>query len=123
MKVTNKTHEDLHVDYNDPAIESIKRSLAMRELIRAEGLAVTDEQIEAEIDKVISRFGEQAAAFRSIYDNETMRDNLRNDLLYRQLTERLVGIGKGEAPALTADVGEETSIESNEGSESEGETA
>ena len=99
QKVTNKTHEDLHVDYHDNAVSSIKRSLTMRELIRQEGLEVSDEQVSAEIDKIAERFGEQAAAFRGIYENGPMRDNLRSDLLYRQLTERMAAIGKGEAPA------------------------
>lgn len=98
QKVTNKTHEDLHVDYHDNAVSSIKRSLTMRELIRQEGLEVTDEQVNEEVDRIAGRFGEQAAAFRGIYESGAMRDNLRSDLLYRQLTERVAAIAKGEAP-------------------------
>jgi trigger factor len=98
QKVANKTHEDLHEDYHDSAVSSIKRSLTMRELIRQEGIEVTDEQVNAEIDRIAERFGEQAAAFRGIYESGAMRDNLRSDLLYRQIVERVVAIAKGEAP-------------------------
>lgn len=122
QKVTNKTHEDLHVDYHDNAVNSIKRSLTMRELIRQEGLEVTDEQVNAEIDRIAARFGEQAAAFRGIYATGAMRDNLRSDLLYRQLTERVVAIAKGEAPAKPEPAIETTTL-ADEESTDEGEAS
>lgn len=122
MKVANKTHEDLHDDYRDNAIASIKRSLAMRELIQRENVSATDDDISAEIDRIAERFGEQAAAFRSIYESDQMRDNLRNDVAMRKLNERLAAIAKGEAPELeTSDSGAEnvsseetTSVEGSE---------
>jgi trigger factor len=122
QKVTNKSHEDLHVDYHDNAVSSIKRSLTMRELIRQEGLEVTDEQVNAEIDKIAERFGEQAAAFRGIYETGAMRDNLRSDLLYRQLTERVAAIAKGEAPAKP-ELAAETTTLTDEQSTDEGEAS
>ncbi|MBZ0300059.1 MAG: hypothetical protein K8J31_09975, partial [Anaerolineae bacterium] len=102
----------------DNAIQSIQRTLALRELIEAEQVAVSEEQVSGEIDKIAGRFGEQAAAFRSIYESGSMRDNLRSDLLYRQVMERITTIGKGEAPELAAD----TSVSDEESSE-EGESA
>lgn len=117
MKVANKSREDLHNDYRDSAVANIKRSLAVRELIRAEQITISDEQVTSEIDKIATQFGAQAAAFRSIYEGGTMRDNLRNDLLYRQVMERIASIGKGEAPELVAEspeAGEEDSEEQGE---------
>jgi trigger factor len=122
QRVTNKTHEDLHVDYHDNAVESIKRSLTMRELIRQEGLEVTDEQVNAEIDRIAERFGEQAAAFRGIYESGPMRENLRSDLLYRQLTERVAAIGKGEAPEKPQLAAETTALADEENTD-EGEAS
>lgn len=119
MKVANKSREDLRDDYRDNAVASIKRSLAVRELIRAEQLTISDEQVSSEIDKIAAQFGEQAAAFRSIYEGGTMRDNLRNDLLYRQVMERIASIGKGEAPELVA----ESPESGEEDSEEQGESA
>lgn len=116
MKVSGKSHEDLHVDYHDSAVESIKRSLTLRQLIEAEQLSVSDEEIDEEIEKIAGRFGEQAAAFRSIYQGGTMRDNLRSDLLYRKATERIASIAKGEAPELAA-------VSTDDDSNEEGESA
>ena len=100
MKVTNKSHEDLHEDYHDNAVETVRRSLVLRELTDVESIEVTDADLDAEIDKVVSQFGEQAAAFRSIYDNPNMRSNLQNDLLNRKVMDRIVSIAKGEEPPI-----------------------
>lgn len=102
MKVANKTHEDLHEDYHDNAVETIKRSLALRELTEAEGIDVTEADMEAEIDRIVAQFGEQAAAFRSIYDNDNMRSNLHGDLLNRKVMDRIASIAKGENPVTEA---------------------
>jgi FKBP-type peptidyl-prolyl cis-trans isomerase (trigger factor) len=83
----------------------------MRELISQEGLEVSDEQVNAEIDRIAERFGEQAAAFRGIYETGAMRDNLRSDLLYRQLTERIAAIAKGEAPEKPEPAAETTIVD------------
>ena len=98
QKVTGKLHED----YHDDAVNIIKRSLAVQELTEAEQIEVTEADLDAEIDRVVEQFGEQAAAFRSIYNNDNMRANLRQDLLNRKLRERVAQIAKGENPAVVA---------------------
>jgi trigger factor len=113
MKVSGKSHEDLHEDYHDTAVATIKRSLLLGEMIRAEQITVMDEDLDAEIDRISAQFGEQAGAFRSIYNNASMRDNLHNDLLNRRVMDRVVSIAKGEAPAL-ADPTPEVMPETNE---------
>ncbi len=100
MKVTGKTHDDLHVDYEDNAVNAIKRSLVMREIVDAENLTVTAADIDAEIDRISAQFGEQASAFRSIYDNPSMRANLENSVLNQQVMERMAAIARGQAPDL-----------------------
>ena len=91
----------------------------LRELIRQEGLEVTDEQVNAEIDRIAERFGEQAAAFRGIYETGAMRDNLRSDLLYRQMTERVAAIAKGEAPEKPEPTAETTLVDETSTDEGE----
>jgi trigger factor len=121
MKITGKTHEDLHTDYHESAVASIKRSLTLRELIKAERLVVDEAMVNAEVDRIAGRFGEQADAFRGMYSSGAMRDNLRNDLGYRLIIERVASIGKGEAPVLSdvetapATTGDESVQEAQEG--------
>lgn len=124
MKVSNKTHEDLHEDYHDNAIETIKRSLALRELMDAEAIEVVEADLDAEIDKIVAQFGEQAAAFRSIYDNPNMRENLHNDLSNRKVMERIASIAKGEAPAIEVnETAGDAAPDEVESSEEEGDSA
>jgi trigger factor len=117
MKVSGKSHEDLHVDYRDNAIQVIQRSLAIQELIDKEAISVADDEVEGEIDRISSQFGAQAQAFRSIYNNEAMRENLRRDLMNRRIMERVAQIAKGEEVPVPAAVSENEPVseEPNEG--------
>ena len=96
IRMTNTTRDELKEQSRDNAIELIKHSLAIAELQSAENIEVSEEALEAEIDRNVTRFGEQAAAFRSIYDNPGMRQNLRSELQSRQVMERVASIARGE---------------------------
>ncbi|MBZ0292487.1 MAG: trigger factor [Anaerolineae bacterium] len=120
MKVTGKSLDDMRSDYRDNSIETIKRSLVIRELVQAENVEITDERMSEEIDRIVAQFGEQAELFRSMYDRPDMQDNLRSDLLNRLVFERIAQIAKGEAPALTA---QEENAEDAEATVTETETA
>jgi trigger factor len=97
MKISGKSHEDLHVDYHDTAIETIKRSLVLREVVQAENMAVSEDSINDQIDTILSRFGEQSENLRPLFDEPTMRNSVKNDLLEQQVLERIAAIAKGEA--------------------------
>ena len=96
IRMTNTTRDELKEQSRDNAIELIRHSLAMAELQRAENIEVSEAALGAEIDRNVARFGEQAAAFRSIYDNPGMRQSLRNELQSRQVMECIASIARGE---------------------------
>ncbi len=100
FRLTQQDPEALHADenYRESAKKYIERSLVMRGVLDEEELTVTDNQIEEEINRVLSQFGEQAESFRSLFDTPDMRNNVTNNLLEQQITDRIVAIGKGEAP-------------------------
>ena len=109
MRVTGKTREDLHVDYREDAIKTIQRTLVTQQLMVDEQLQVTEEQIDAEIDAAMAQFGDQAAAFRSVYDRPEMRENIARQLLNRAVYDRIIAIARGEtieAPAATDEAAE-----------------
>ncbi|MEL6270386.1 MAG: trigger factor [Chloroflexota bacterium] len=111
LRLTQKTIEDLHEDpdYRESAENYIKRSLVMRGILEAENIEVSDEQIAAEIDTVLSQFGEQAEMYRSLFDTPEMRDNVTNNLLEQRIIDRIVAIGRGEeAPAPAAEASTDT---------------
>jgi FKBP-type peptidyl-prolyl cis-trans isomerase (trigger factor) len=94
----------------------------MRQVILDEDLTVTDDDINAEIDRIVERFGEdRQSSIRKMFDDRSMRENVLNDLLRGRVQQRMVAIAKGEAPELA-----ETEADNNEVSEEdkqEGETA
>lgn len=109
-------------DYRDVAIQNVKRSLVLREVMRAEKVDVTESRVDEEINKMLGQFGEQAEQMRGLLDTPAMRENVRNDLLDQSVMDRIVAIAKGEAPDLDAEPVEDTSSTSAEVSQ-EGESA
>lgn len=101
MKITGKTIDDLRKEYREPAENTLKRTLVLREILRAENIEVTDANIDETVDKIISQFGEQAETLRQLYNSPAMRDNLRNDLLRQQALDRVAAIARGEEPVVT----------------------
>jgi FKBP-type peptidyl-prolyl cis-trans isomerase (trigger factor) len=72
----------------------------LQQLRQAEQIEVGDEEIEAEILKMLAQFGEQAEKVRGAIDTPSMRTSLRNDLTEKATIDRLVAIARGEAPEL-----------------------
>ena len=108
LRLTKQSHEDLHKVYHDRAEVSLKRSLALRELLLTEKLLVTDESIDQEIERVLLPEipEDQREQFRTFFSDSVMRDKVRNDLLQQQVLDRVAAIAKGEAPELPTAVEE-----------------
>ncbi len=118
IRISGKTVEELRADQRESAEKSIKRSLVMHELEHAEQIVVTDEDLDAEIERIVTQFGDQASAFRSMYKRREMRENLRNELVSRKLMDRVVEIGRGQAPDLLPAGVESTDTPSEQAAES-----
>jgi len=115
QKVTGITHEQLHEQYHESAESSLTRSLVMGEILIKEGLTVTDADVEAEINKTLESFGENAEQFRRFFDTPQQRSRIANSFLYDRLMARLAKIGKGESL-------DEPVSEASEANAAEGET-
>lgn len=106
LRISGKTIEELRAERRSDAERIIKQSLVVQELERAEQIVVTDEDLDAEIERIAAEYGDRAGALRSMYKRGEMRDKLRSDLVTRRLMERVVAIGRGQAPDLTPVRGE-----------------
>jgi trigger factor len=125
MKIANKDREALKLEYHDIAVRTVKRSLVLREVMRAESVGVSDEMIDTELDRMLSQFGEQSAAMRPYFDTPDMRGNIREDLLQQGVMDRIVAIARGEAPEISSSessVSDETPSDTDE-SANQGETS
>ncbi len=109
MRIANKTKDELKKDYREVAVKNLKRALVLREIRQVETIDIPESAIDAEIDKMLLQFGEQAASLRGMLDTPQMRENIKNDLMEQGTLDRVVAIAKGEAPALNAPAAEEVS--------------
>ena len=109
MRITETDRDTLSERYRDPGVRSIKRSLALYEIIKAEDIDVTDTVINERIDDMVSQFGDQAEAFRAAFDTPAIRDNMRDEMVQELAQKRIAAIAKGEAEA--PDVEEESATE------------
>ena len=78
----------------------VRRSLVLSEVAEAEHIDVTGEEVEAEIERLVSGAGPQADELRRLFSAERAKDSLRRSLVTKKTLERLVAIAcAGEAPA------------------------
>lgn len=99
MKITGQTEEQIRQQYRPRAIQRAERALALGELVRAEELDVSEEDIEAEVDEMSTALGgDQAGQFRQFLMSDRSRANIANRLATDRATGRLLAIAKGENP-------------------------
>lgn len=119
MKIYQKSIEDLYNDYREMGEQRLRRSLVMRQLILDEGITVTEDEVNAEIDRIVGRFDDnRQSSVRKLFGDKAMRENVLNDLLRARVQERLIAIAKGEAPEITKTGDNEVSEEAQEEGES-----
>jgi trigger factor len=112
MQVQNKDEAALRADYREMAIERIKRTLVLGELLKQEQVSVTDEEMNSHLDTLTTQFSKdtnEAGNFRKMLNRPDTRRQIVVDLMMRHLNERLAAIGKGENPPLPEAVAESES--------------
>lgn len=75
----NTTVEELRKTFRKPAERSVKARLALSEVVKAEGISVTDEEVEEHIEKMASNYGlpkEQMSAVIQGAERDTLKEDL-----------------------------------------------
>ncbi len=96
--LTKSTKDDLREQQREGAEESLRHSLVLREIVDAQGIEISDADIETRLDAMIAGFG-SSPKIRKLFDTPQMRDKIRNDLVMSHANEHLYAIGRGEDPA------------------------
>lgn len=97
-RLTSSTKDDLREQHRETAANSLRHSLVLREIVSAQDITISDEDIETRLDAVISGYG-SSPEIRKLFDTPQMRDNIHNDLVMSHANEHLYAIGRGEDPA------------------------
>ncbi len=98
LQRVGKSEEELRAELRPQAEERVRRSLVLSRVAEAENITVGDDDVEAEVERLVEGAGEQADEARRLFASEQGREGLRRSLLTRRTLERLVEIASaGEA--------------------------
>ena len=89
----------------------------LRKLAEEEGLEVTPEEVEQEIDSLVGSAGESTQQLRRNLSTENARENLKSSVLNRKVMQRLSEIVQGiESESPASDATEDQQTEDADGS-------
>lgn len=124
LSTVGKSVEQLQEELRPAAAERITRGLVMSALREQEGIAVSPEEIEEELNTMTGASTTDSESLRQLLDSEDFRASISNVILNRKVLERLTSIARGEvtveasATAETSTV--ETTTEEEQGEPEEG---
>ncbi len=98
LGMIGKTREAYREELRPSADERLKKRLVLREIAQLEGLEPESEEVEAEIERLSEMLGPQGEELRQMLDSPEGRQSVADDLIMTRAQERVVQIGKGEAP-------------------------
>lgn len=96
LQQLGRSEVEFRETWREAADMRLRRSLVLSELAEAEGLDVSAEEIEEELDTLVAPMGDDAARFRQMFATEEGVSTIRRNLLSRKTLDRLAAIAKGE---------------------------
>ncbi|MBX6341719.1 MAG: trigger factor, partial [Thermomicrobiaceae bacterium] len=91
LRFTGKSLDELKEEMRPTAEEKIRNALILEAFSKAEEIAVTDEELEAEIDRLVAP-AENQDEMRQIYGSPYFRSMIADDLASRKVSDRLIDI-------------------------------
>jgi len=106
LSIVGKSHEDFHEELRPQAISRINTALVLREIATAEGIAVSGDELDREVEKMVDEYisstpedqrEEQTKRFRDIFNQKEMRNQFSENIFSRKLAERLMELATGKS--------------------------
>jgi trigger factor len=126
LAIMGKGHEEFHEELHPQAVSRIHTALVLREIATAEGIAVSSEETDREVEKMVEEYTqysseeqrvEQVERLKQVFNQKQMRDNLTDNLFSRKLADKLVEIATGVTAATLVE--ETPQVEATEEPEAE----
>ncbi|MCX7616487.1 trigger factor [Tepidiforma sp.] len=96
LQTIGRTEQEFRETWREAAETRVKRSLVLEALAEAEGIDVSAEEIEQELDSLVAPMGDDAERFRQMFATEEGVATIRRNLLSRKTLERLSALARGE---------------------------
>jgi len=91
-----RSEADYRETLREVADVRVKRSLTLNQLAETEGIDVTADEIEEELDTLVAPMGDDASRFRDMFATDEGVSTIRRNLMSRKTLERLTAIASGE---------------------------
>ena len=101
LTIIGKKPEEFQEEARQSATDRLTTTYALETLAKLEGILITDEDVEKEIQDTIEASSEQKEEIEKTFSTEEARSNLRNMLNRRKTLERLITIAEGENDSLS----------------------
>jgi len=119
LKIEGKTEENLREELEPEAIERIKRGLVLGKIVEVEELKVEDDEIDAEIKRLVEPLGAEAdKRLLEAFESPAGRHRIAMDVLTDKAIRRIIAIAKGEAEEQDVSTIEVNGKEENNGMDS-----
>jgi trigger factor len=99
-RMMGKSRESYVQDARPSAEQRLRRRLILDEVARQEGLEPEQEEVDAEIERMVEMAGPEASQMREMLETPAGRASITQDLVISMVQERVKEIGRGEAPPL-----------------------
>ena len=100
LSYVGQTEEELREQMKPQAEDRLNTTLILRKLADIENIEIEEDDVEAEIDNLISSAGgESEAAMKQALNTENAKDSIKSSLMNRRIMARLVEIVQGTIPS------------------------
>ena len=96
LSIIGKQPEEFQEEARQSATDRLTTTYALETLAELEGITITDEDLEKEINDAIEASEDRKEEIEKTFSTEDSRSNLRNMLSRRKTLERLIEIAEGE---------------------------
>jgi trigger factor len=108
LQYRGQSHDDAVEELKPEAEERLKSTLALREIVRAEGLTAGEADVDAEIERLVDTYEEdQRERARALLGTQ-LRSSVASSVIDKQLRDRIFEIATGNAPPLDTPAAEDT---------------
>ncbi len=95
LQNVGKSQEELRNELRPTAQQRLTRVLVLRKLAQEEGIQISPEEIDAEVERITAGSGESREALLQAFSTENGRASIGSALLARKVLERLAQIVRG----------------------------
>jgi trigger factor len=116
LQYRGQTHDEAVEELKPEAEERLRTTLALREVVRAEGLAASDAEVADEVDRIVETYeDDQRERARQLLSTTQFRPTIASTVIDKKLRDRLFQIATGTAPEpSTAEPAAEPSAEAEQ---------